>query len=91
MSSYSYPDEIATHNRTQALHIDNHGLVRRLDYNSEIFGGAPTAHLATKHEAIDGITFPLRREIVLRGQDGSAASGPVLIGMSFSEIEIVNG
>ena len=55
--SYSYRDEIATHNRTQALHIDNHGLVRRLDYNSEIFGGAPTAHLATKHEAIDGITF----------------------------------
>jgi hypothetical protein len=38
--SYSYPDEIATHNRTQALHIDSHGRVRRLDYSSEIFGGA---------------------------------------------------
>jgi len=50
--------------------------VRRLDYKSEIFGGAPTAHLASKHEATDGITFPLRREIVPRGQDGSAASGP---------------
>lgn len=34
----SYPDRIATHNRLQALCIDDTHLLRRLDYNSQIFG-----------------------------------------------------
>lgn len=88
--SYSFPREIATHNRVQAMYFDEEGILRRLDYNSEIFGGLSTAHMLSGYETVDGIQFPTRREIVPRDQDGTPAAGPVLIGMTFTDIEVVN-
>jgi hypothetical protein len=87
---YSFPDEVATHNKLQALYFDENYIVQRLDYNSEIFGGQGTAHILSGYQTVDGIPFPTRREIVPRGVDGIAAEGPVLIGMTYSDIEVVD-
>ncbi|MEZ0091838.1 hypothetical protein [Streptacidiphilus sp. EB129] len=88
--SYSFPGGIATHNRLQAMYFDEEGILQRLDYDSEIFGGQPTAHVLSGYETVDGIPFPTRREIVPRNPDGTSAAGPVLIGMTFTDIEVVD-
>ena len=84
--AYSFPADIATHNKSQAMYFDERHILRRLDYNSEIFGGQPTSHLLSDYVTVAGIPFPSRREIVPRDADG-----PVLIGMTFSDIEVVAG
>ncbi|MBU3062457.1 hypothetical protein KO481_13105 [Nocardia sp. NEAU-G5] len=48
------------------------------------------AHVLSGYKTVDGVPFPTRREIVPRLADGSAAE-PVLIGMSLSDIEVVDG
>lgn len=83
---YSFPPEIATHNRDQAMYFDERHILQRLDYNSEIFGGAPTSHLLSNYVTVSGIPFATRRVIVPRDADA-----PVLIGMTFSDIEVVDG
>ncbi|MFI9382073.1 hypothetical protein [Kutzneria sp. NPDC052558] len=83
---YSFPPEIATHNRAQAMYFDDRHILRRLDYNSEIFGGQPTSHLLSDYVTVAGIPFARRRVIVPRDADE-----PVLIGMTFAGIEVVDG
>ncbi|WP_405886079.1 hypothetical protein OG762_04815 [Streptomyces sp. NBC_01136] len=87
---YSFPEGIATHNRLQAMYFDERSILQRLDYNSEIFGGQATAHLLSGYETVSGIPFPTRREIVPRNQDHTSAEEPVLIGMTFTDIEVVD-
>ncbi|MGW1500320.1 hypothetical protein ACWCQW_17345 [Streptomyces mirabilis] len=54
------------------------------------FGGQPTAQVLSGYVTVDGFLFPTRREIVPRDQDGTPVAGPVLIGMTFTDIEVVN-
>lgn len=80
----SYPDRIATHDRLQALCIDDTHLLRRLDCNSQLFGRLTSCPACND------------RRDRLRDWPGDRAalpgwrrSIPVLIGMTFSDIEIV--
>ena len=40
----TFPKNIATHGAIQIFYIDQRGLIRRHDYNVEVFGVSPAAH-----------------------------------------------
>jgi len=47
-----------------------HGLLRRLDYTTEVNAGDPVAHYTEGYKTFDGLTFPTRRR-VYRSNPGS--------------------
>ncbi|MDT7684324.1 MAG: hypothetical protein QOG57_4634 [Pseudonocardiales bacterium] len=45
----TFPDGLATHNRDQTSYFDDTGLLRRHDYNADVFGGAAAANYSDRH------------------------------------------
>jgi hypothetical protein len=85
----TFPSEIATHTPQQAMYFGDDNLLRRLDYDSEIFGGAPASQLMSGYVQVNGFSFPSRRTIVPRTPDGRAESGPVLIGIDLDDFDVI--
>lgn len=62
-----FPDTIHTHSRTQILHLDDRGLIRRHDYTALAFGPwARAAQHVPRHEWCGAIRVPLERRVVPR-------------------------
>jgi hypothetical protein len=84
----TFPPDIATHNPTQDLYIDNDGLIARHDYAPEVLGPNFAAHYLYDYAEYDGIMFPGLRKVVPRSADNRA--GPtidpesLLIGIEFA-------
>lgn len=83
-----FPDSIATHSKVQTLYFDREGLLRRHDYDVEIAGGTPGAHLVGDYAEVSGIRFPTRRRIFARGPDGSFNSEPLVVSIDLSNIRL---
>jgi hypothetical protein len=63
----TFPTAYVTHSIEQTLYFDANGMIRRHDYTVEISGGVATAHYLHDHQRFDGIVFPTRRRVYLRG------------------------
>src|SRR3546814_13091505 len=70
-------DLIPTHCPEQIFHFDAKGLLRRLDYHSEVVNSVPTAHYLYDHANFSGLVMPTRRKALPRLPDGRSAPGPV--------------
>ena len=84
-----FPAAIPTHSRRQIFHFDTSGLMQRLDYTAEVF--APWAHAANfclEYSEIAGIQVATRRRVVPRRFDGRALSGPTLVWIEISDLEV---
>ena len=60
---------IATHCAVQTFYFGPDGILRRHDYNAEVFGGVPAANYALSPRQIGGLVFPTERRIYIRGDD----------------------
>jgi len=75
----TFPDSLATHNRIQTFYFDHDGLLRRHDYNADVFGGTPAANYSSGHKTFGGIVFPTQRRVVPLRPDGSTLPEPILV------------
>jgi hypothetical protein len=82
------PATIATHGREQLFHIDDNGLIARLDYSAEVTGGLPTAHYTSGYRAFDGIKYPTTRRAYRRNPDGTALTTTILVAIDISDIRL---
>ena len=82
----TFPDGLATHNRNQTFYFDDTGLLRRHDYNADVFGGAAAANYSDKHRTFGGIVFPTRRRVLPRKPDGTTLPEPVLVSIDLLEV-----
>jgi len=75
-----FPSHLPTHCQRQTFYFDaDTGLLDRLDYTAEVFGGwAHAAHLVTEHQERDGVRFASSRRVVPR-VGSTALDGPPLI------------
>jgi hypothetical protein len=85
----TFPDTIATHNRTQVFYYDQHLMQRRMDYAPDVAGGAPVAHYTHDPQTFDGLIFPTRRLVHLRGPDGIADQTIAAITIDISDVTIL--
>ncbi|CDO90070.1 hypothetical protein AWC29_04590 [Mycobacterium triplex] len=85
----TFPPHIHTHCPVMDLHIDNDGLIVRLDYAPEVIGGGTAAHYLYDYAEYDGFMFPGTRKVVPRLADNRAVVPPepesLLIGIEFPE------
>jgi hypothetical protein len=85
----TFPDGLATHTREQTFHFDNFGLLRRHDYNADVFGGAAAAaNYSDGHRPFGGIVFPTRRRVVPCRPDGTTLPEPVLVSIDLLEVSV---
>ena len=82
-----FPAGIATHSAEQTFYFDQHGLLKRHDYDVEISGGTPAAHSVSELKEFSGILVPTKHRIFGRQADGSAAATPLVVSIDVSEVE----
>ncbi len=83
-----FPAGIATHSTVQTLYFDADGLLKRHDYNVEISGNTPGAHIIEDYAEVSGIKFPTKRRIYARQPDGSFGTDPLVVSIDLSNIHL---
>ena len=82
-----FPASIATHSAVQTFYFDKEGLLKRHDYDVDIFGGAGAAHYVSDLTEFFGIIVPAKHTVFPRQPDGSPATAPLLVSIDMSEVE----
>ncbi len=83
-----FPAGIATHSTVQTLYFDGDGLLKRHDYDVEISGNTPGAHIIEGYTEVSGIKFPTKRRIYARQPDGSFSTDPLVVSIDLSDIRL---
>ncbi|MBE9605931.1 hypothetical protein IAI18_13760 [Acetobacteraceae bacterium H6797] len=83
-----FPAGIATHSTVQTLYLDGEGLLKRHDYDVEISGNTPGAHLIEEYTEVSGIKLPTKRRIYARQPDGSFSTDPLVVSIDLSNIRL---
>jgi len=81
-----FPPDIATHSTEQTLYFDQHGLLKRHDYDVEISGGTAGAHYVSDLREFSGIVFPTKRRIFPRQPNGHSAPEPLVVSIDLDQI-----
>jgi hypothetical protein len=84
----TFPASYVTHSTEQTLYFDANGMIRRHDYTVEISGGVATAHYLYDHQRFDGIVFPTRRRVYLRGADRQPQKNLAVITADLSDFHL---
>lgn len=66
-----FPDSVHTHTRTQRFYFGADSLLRRQDYEVDVWADTPAAHLLSDYTEVGGLRLPTRRSVFLRRPDGS--------------------
>lgn len=84
----TFPPSYITHCSEQTLYFDDDGLIRRHDYAVDINGGKHVAHYLYDHRIFDGIVFPTKRRVYLRGEDGTPQKGLAVIAVDLDDFQL---
>lgn len=66
-----FPASIHTHTRDQRFYFGADGLLRRHDYEVDVWAHSPAAHFLSDYLDVEGFKFPGRRSVYARNPDGS--------------------
>ena len=66
-----FPQGIHTHTREQRFYFGTDLLLRRHDYEVDVWAISPAAHFLSDYIEVDGLKFPTRRSVYERKPDGS--------------------
>jgi hypothetical protein len=65
-----FPEGIHSHSREQRFYFGSDGLLRRHDYEVDVWADTPAVHFLSDYVAVDGLKFPRRRSAFLRRPNG---------------------
>jgi len=82
------PTSYVTHSTEQTLYFDDKGLIRRHDYTVEISGGGKASHYLYDRRIFDGVMFPTRRRVYLRGPDLKPQKDLVVISADLDDFKL---
>ena len=66
-----FPEGVHTHCREQRFYFGKDGLLRRHDYNVDLWADAPVAHFVSDYVDVNGLKYPTRRSAFARRPDGT--------------------
>lgn len=72
MLKVHYPPDILAPTAVQKYYFDKTGLLKRLDYITDVLGGV-AAHYTFDHKNVDGLIIPQLRRVVRRADDGTSS------------------
>lgn len=70
-----FPEDVHTHTREQRLYFGPDGLLRRQDYEVDVWAGTAAAHLVSEYVDVDGLRLPTKRRVHPRNPDGTLQYG----------------
>ncbi|BAM87457.1 conserved hypothetical protein [Bradyrhizobium oligotrophicum S58] len=82
----TFPESIATHSREKVFHVDDNGLIARLDYFADVSGGVPSAHYTSDYRDFEGIKIATRRRAYLRHADGTPIRDMIAVAIDIGNI-----
>jgi hypothetical protein len=82
-----YPPDIPAHTAVQKYYFDKTGLLKRLDYTTDVLGGV-AAHYTFDQKNVDGLIIPQLRRVVRRDDDGPHVFGPTSFVLDYTSVEI---
>jgi hypothetical protein len=68
--SVEFPADIHSHARNQRFYFGTDGLLKRHDYEVEVWANMPATHFLSDYVDVDGLKFPSRRRVYVREPDG---------------------
>jgi len=83
-----FPTSVATHCPEQTFHINDEGLIGRLDYRVSITAGLPMAHYLSEYEDFGGIKIATKRRSYRQNPDGSASPEPLIVGLDITAVRV---
>lgn len=86
----TFPLDIPTHSREQVFYFSSEGLLMRLDYTAEVFGGwARAAHYCSDHKNFSGLILPTRRRVFPRKTNGLPRRRPILVWIEVDQVTLL--
>jgi hypothetical protein len=84
----AFPESVATHSPEQDFHVDDDGLIARLDYSANVTGGIPTAHYVGEYLDVDGVKLWTRRRAYRRNADGTANKDGIAVAIDATDFRL---
>ncbi|WP_409189248.1 hypothetical protein [Bradyrhizobium sp. RDM4] len=83
----TYPADIPAHCAQQLLYFDSAGMLKRLDYVTDIAGGV-ASHYCYDPKTFDGLVFPTLRRVVRRTESGPHISSGTAVLLNCTSIRV---
>lgn len=83
----TFPHDIPAHCDVQTFYFDASGLLKRMDYQTDIAGGV-ASHYPYDPQTVGGLVFPTRRRIVQRTPDGPKVTGRTGVFIEYSAVRV---
>ncbi len=84
-----FPESFPTHGKDQTFYFDGNYLLRRQDYDPEVFASwARAAHYCSDFRTVNGLVFPMSRKVLPRKSDGGSNTFPTLVWIDIKEIHL---
>lgn len=83
-----FPPSMETHCSEQRLYFDDRRLLRRQDYEVDVAGRTPAAHLISGYVDVQGVSFPTRRRVFLRNADGTLQFDRMAVSIDLSGVAL---
>jgi hypothetical protein len=82
----TFPASITTHSAEQVFYFGADGLLRRLDYTTEVNAGDLVAHYTEGYKTFDGLAFPTRRRVYRRNPGSTPDRSQAAITLDIHDI-----
>lgn len=87
--SIRFPEDVHSHAREQRFYFSSDGLLRRHDYEVEVWANTPAVHFLSEYIDVGGLMFPRRRSVFARRPDGSPNWDVNLVTIDLSEYALI--
>lgn len=83
--SVRFPESVHSHTREQRFYFGSDGLLRRHDYEVDVWAGTAAAHYLSDYVDSEGFRFPTKRRVHRREADGSVLRDVDIVTIDLSE------
>jgi hypothetical protein len=82
-----YPKDIPTHCDTQQFYFNSDGILKRVDYTTDVLGGV-ASHYLYDPKKFAGLVVPTRRRVVQRTPAGPKLTGITAVFLDYLDVRI---
>jgi hypothetical protein len=82
-----YPKDIPTHCDTQQFYFNSDGILKRIDYTTDVLGGV-ASHYLYDPKTFAGLVVPTRRRVVQRTPAGPKITGITAVFLDYLDVQI---
>lgn len=85
----TFPGHIGYHTKEQIFFFDEHGLLKRIDYELDISQNAAAAHYVFDYKEFQGIKIPTRGLVYARDCDGHYIKQPLVVRNDLLKVKFI--